>query len=467
MSGKLVVYVFKARNLVITDLIGKSDPYVVLSFQGAQQKTKVVRDTLDPEWNETFQFDVIEGGSLDLSLAVWDEDVSSKDDLQGKASLDISYHKNDNTPRWVTLQEGTGQNGELFILINWDAPAPVPVSALPPSGQHLFVTIVKARNLPLTDDNGTGAIDPYIRITLGDQVFRTSKKSNDCNPIYNETFKFIDPPGTDYIQFTLFDVEDSGPAEWIAKCLLVSDNLPKGESWVVMVGKVGQWCGDLLVEIHRDPISPTSKATPASFIAPVPTSFVAPDFIQVFITNFNGVDKPYEFKSNWTLLQVKMILGELFSTPPGNLVLINNSDQTILNGDVKTLGELGIDNAARLSVTSILSGVQLSSLHVVLIRRNGTVFSFNLVTEENATVGKVKTDIAKRVGKDIERAQKALAAGGGGGGNGSDNSGGGVLNFDLHIKAGNRLVAVGGNEEAVLKDCFAGGNEDNVAFVVL
>jgi Ca2+-dependent lipid-binding protein len=55
-QGKLSVTVVRANNLINTDFIGKSDPYVVLYVRPMfKVKTKVIDDNLNPEWNETFE----------------------------------------------------------------------------------------------------------------------------------------------------------------------------------------------------------------------------------------------------------------------------------------------------------------------------------------------------------------------------------------------------------------------------
>ncbi|KAH9583827.1 hypothetical protein MS3_00008110 [Schistosoma haematobium] len=48
----LHVNVKKANNLKNIEISGKSDPYVVVDFQGQKQKTKVIDDDLNPIWNE-------------------------------------------------------------------------------------------------------------------------------------------------------------------------------------------------------------------------------------------------------------------------------------------------------------------------------------------------------------------------------------------------------------------------------
>lgn len=54
-QGRLAVTVVKATRLVNMEMIGKSDPYVVLYIRPMfKVKTKVVGNNLNPEWNETF-----------------------------------------------------------------------------------------------------------------------------------------------------------------------------------------------------------------------------------------------------------------------------------------------------------------------------------------------------------------------------------------------------------------------------
>lgn len=55
-QGKLTVTVKRANNLPNADVIGKSDPYVVLYIRPMfKVKTKVIDNNLNPEWNETFE----------------------------------------------------------------------------------------------------------------------------------------------------------------------------------------------------------------------------------------------------------------------------------------------------------------------------------------------------------------------------------------------------------------------------
>ncbi|KAK5811691.1 hypothetical protein PVK06_027049 [Gossypium arboreum] len=101
IRGVLSVTVISAEDLPIVDLMGKADPYVVLTMKKSElkNKTRVVNDSLNPVWNQTFDF-VVEDGLHDmLILEVWDHDTFGKDlagrilgdesGLHGKVHFDI------------------------------------------------------------------------------------------------------------------------------------------------------------------------------------------------------------------------------------------------------------------------------------------------------------------------------------------------------------------------------------------
>lgn len=55
-EGKLKVTVVKANDLKNMDMIGKSDPYVVVYIRPLfKVKTKVIDNNLNPVWNQTFE----------------------------------------------------------------------------------------------------------------------------------------------------------------------------------------------------------------------------------------------------------------------------------------------------------------------------------------------------------------------------------------------------------------------------
>lgn len=91
IRGVLTVTVISAEDLPAVDLMGKSDPYVVLSMRKTEtrNKTRVVNDSLNPVWNQTFDF-VVEDALHDMLIVeVWDHDTFGKD-YMGRCILTLT-----------------------------------------------------------------------------------------------------------------------------------------------------------------------------------------------------------------------------------------------------------------------------------------------------------------------------------------------------------------------------------------
>ena len=52
----LHVDLIRAKDLIKTDMIGKSDPYAVLKYSDQQDKTPVVKNTQNPKWDHSSDF---------------------------------------------------------------------------------------------------------------------------------------------------------------------------------------------------------------------------------------------------------------------------------------------------------------------------------------------------------------------------------------------------------------------------
>ncbi|WJX95886.1 Synaptotagmin-5, variant 2 [Trifolium repens] len=91
IRGVLSVTVISAEDLPAVDFMGKSDPFVVLSLKKAEtkNKTRVVNNSLNPVWNQTFDF-VVEDGLHDMLLVeVYDHDTFGKD-YMGRVILTLT-----------------------------------------------------------------------------------------------------------------------------------------------------------------------------------------------------------------------------------------------------------------------------------------------------------------------------------------------------------------------------------------
>lgn len=91
VRGVLSVTVISADDLPAADLMGKSDPFVILTMKKSQtkNKTRVVNESLNPVWNQTFDFLVEDGLHDMLILEVWDHDTFGKD-YMGRCILTLT-----------------------------------------------------------------------------------------------------------------------------------------------------------------------------------------------------------------------------------------------------------------------------------------------------------------------------------------------------------------------------------------
>ncbi|XP_042452472.1 calcium-dependent lipid-binding protein-like [Zingiber officinale] len=93
-QGKLTVTIVRATSLKNQELVGKSDPYVVLYVRPVfKVKTKVVDDNLNPVWNETFELLAEDKETQSINFEVYDEDNLQQDKKMGVAKLSLQELK--------------------------------------------------------------------------------------------------------------------------------------------------------------------------------------------------------------------------------------------------------------------------------------------------------------------------------------------------------------------------------------
>ncbi|XP_063990811.1 synaptotagmin-4 [Diachasmimorpha longicaudata] len=219
-QNALVVTVVKCKGLPERGMQNStSDPYVKLQLLPDKQdrvKTRVLRNTRDPVYDEDFTFFGISKTQLQkitLHFVVMSFDRYSRDDMIGEVVCALSSVQGledaDNQqlslcreicPRILKIQ--SQGRGELLVSLCWQ-----------PAVNRLTVVVLKARNLPKMDV--TGLADPYVKIYLLYNSQRIAKKKTHIkkrtlSPVFNESFGFDIPNGTDglanvSLEFMLLD----------------------------------------------------------------------------------------------------------------------------------------------------------------------------------------------------------------------------------------------------------------------
>ncbi|GKU87302.1 hypothetical protein SLEP1_g1725 [Rubroshorea leprosula] len=119
VRGVLSVTVIAAENLPAVDFMGKSDPYVVLLMKksGTKVKTRVVNNTLNPEWNQTFDILVEDALHDMLILEVWDHDPFKKDKI-GRCIMTLTRVLLEGEIEDHFSLDGT-ESGKIHLRLKW------------------------------------------------------------------------------------------------------------------------------------------------------------------------------------------------------------------------------------------------------------------------------------------------------------------------------------------------------------
>lgn len=107
--------IIEAKDVPKMD-VTKSDPYITIDLDGKKEKTKAIKGSLTPKWDETFTLAIAQPETAVLTLSLWDED-KFKDDLISKLEFGIGYLPFGYTvDNWFTMENTCGSKRKGGIL---------------------------------------------------------------------------------------------------------------------------------------------------------------------------------------------------------------------------------------------------------------------------------------------------------------------------------------------------------------
>ncbi|EAW96890.1 extended synaptotagmin 1 [Homo sapiens] len=204
----LRIHVLEAQDLIAKDRFlgglvkGKSDPYVKLKLAGRSFRSHVVREDLNPRWNEVFEVIVTSVPGQELEVEVFDKDLD-KDDFLGRCKVRLTTVLNSGfLDEWLTLEDVP--SGRLHLRLERLTPRPtaaeleevLQVNSLIQTQKSaelaaalLSIYMERAEDLPLR--KGTKHLSPYATLTVGDSSHKTKTISQTSAPVWDESASFL------------------------------------------------------------------------------------------------------------------------------------------------------------------------------------------------------------------------------------------------------------------------------------
>lgn len=120
-KGIVSVQLVEARGLIEKDIV-RSDPYFILKVGLQKHKSSVKKRTLNPKYNENFQFSW--DGSDHLFLEVYDKDSFTRDDHMGISEIRLSslLEGGEGLAGWYPVthrKHRTRQQGEVHVRVEF------------------------------------------------------------------------------------------------------------------------------------------------------------------------------------------------------------------------------------------------------------------------------------------------------------------------------------------------------------
>merc|ERR1711970_681546 len=144
VPGVLEVTIKKASELVNNDRIGKSDPYVKIRYGDTEFGSKTIQNTLEPEWNFSCKFDILNLDEPYIHINVYDDDFG-KDNIEGCYSLSLKEAMSDLPDEGYWYNLVGCKTGKVFICTSFTPIEMEDTSTVKP------VQPIKSDNIPEKD----------------------------------------------------------------------------------------------------------------------------------------------------------------------------------------------------------------------------------------------------------------------------------------------------------------------------
>lgn len=228
----LRVHLLEAENLIAKDnfmggmIKGKSDPYVVVRAGGKSVQTRVIKENLNPRWDQAFEILVTDVPGQDIEFQVFDKDID-KDDFLGRCKIPVkTILKQKTIAEWLPLEEV--KSGKLHVKVEC-------LSHLTDAAQLEQVLLVNSLSQPANSDEFSSALlSVYLEsaynlpmkkgvkpptasaeITVRKTTYKTKVTSKSSSPVWEENLVFlVKNPNTEVLQINVRDDSSKSLGSW-------------------------------------------------------------------------------------------------------------------------------------------------------------------------------------------------------------------------------------------------------------
>uniref|UniRef100_A0A9J8DCY8 Extended synaptotagmin-like protein 1b n=1 Tax=Cyprinus carpio carpio TaxID=630221 RepID=A0A9J8DCY8_CYPCA len=218
-EGMLRIHLVEGQNLVAKDNLmggmvkGKSDPYVKIQVGGETFKSQVIKENLNPVWNEMYEVVLTQLPGQELTLEVFDRDMDMKDDFMGRLKMNLSdIIDSEYINEWFTLSDV--KRGRVHVALEWLPTVTQPeklqqvleyqskssyLNKKVPTAALLFVYLERAHELPLKKSGKEPKVG--AELILRGASHKTTVSDRTSCPQWDEAFHFLvrDPLNEDLV----------------------------------------------------------------------------------------------------------------------------------------------------------------------------------------------------------------------------------------------------------------------------
>uniref|UniRef100_A0A8C1RAT0 Extended synaptotagmin-like protein 2a n=1 Tax=Cyprinus carpio TaxID=7962 RepID=A0A8C1RAT0_CYPCA len=181
-KGILRIHFLEAQDLVGKDkflgglIKGKSDPYGVIQLGNQLFRSKIIKETVNPKWNEVYEAFVYDHPGQNVEIELYDEDTD-KDDYLGSSIKAAKGQANDGLSSALLLVHlDSAKNLPVSININTHTYTPTLAFLLP-----YFSSGKKVASMP----------SPFVQFTVGHKSFESKTRYKTNEPVWEEAFTFL------------------------------------------------------------------------------------------------------------------------------------------------------------------------------------------------------------------------------------------------------------------------------------